>query len=85
MANEQELKAHLQDGNKARIYEKKKVDKKMENYWGELQGLIPKYDDRGPKDLERTIEDLKKEVLALRKDNKLLSNQIEDLKNKHGK
>jgi chaperonin cofactor prefoldin len=85
MANEQELKAHLQDGNKARIYEKKKVDKKMENYWGELQGLIPKYDDRGSKDLERTIEDLKKEVSALRKDNKLLSNQIEDLKNKHGK
>tara|TARA_R110002096_G_scaffold362774_1_gene555954 strand:- start:1031 stop:1165 length:135 start_codon:yes stop_codon:yes gene_type:complete len=42
-------------------------------------------DDRGPKDLERTIEDLKKEVSALRKDNKLLSNQIEDLKNKHGK
>jgi chaperonin cofactor prefoldin len=85
MANEQELKAHLQDGNKARIYEKKKVDKKMENYWGELQGLIPKYDDRGSKDLERTIEDLKKEVSALRKDNQLLSNQIEDLKNKHGK
>jgi len=84
MANEQELKAHLQDGNKARIYEKKKVDKKMENYWGELQGLIPKYDDRGSKDLERTIEDLKKEVSALRKDNQLLSNQIEDLKNKHG-
>ena len=84
MNNEQELKAHLQDGNKARIYEKKKVDKKMENYWGELQGLIPKYDDRGSKDLERTIEDLKKEVSALRKDNQLLSNQIEDLKNKHG-
>ena len=60
-------------------------DKKMENYWGELQGLIPKYDDRGSKDLERTIEDLKKEVSALRKDNKLLSNQIEDLKNRHGK
>jgi len=84
MNNKQELKAHLQDGNKARIYEKKKVDKKMENYWGELQGLIPKYDDRGSKDLERTIEDLKKEVSALRKDNQLLSNQIEDLKNKHG-